>query len=58
MKNRDSFKEPYLIKQINSNPTNIKDNYADLLVDNTEKRHCYCVERPTNRPAGYTHPAG
>lgn len=37
MKNRDSFKDPYLIKQINSNPTNIKGGYAELLVDNTEK---------------------
>jgi hypothetical protein len=37
MKNRDSFKQPYVIKQINAQPTNTHGGYADLLIDNTEK---------------------
>ena len=37
MSNRNSFKEPYIIKQINAMPTNSRGGYADLLIDNTEK---------------------
>ena len=37
MSNRNSFADPYVIKQINAQPTNTHGGYADLLIDNTEK---------------------
>jgi len=36
MKHRDSYNDPYVVKQINSLPTNTNGGYADILIDNTE----------------------
>lgn len=37
IKSRNSFIDPYIVKQINTLPTNTVGGYPDLLIDNTEK---------------------